>query len=212
MCLDYRGVNGHLAADINPLPRLEELVELASGNKYYATLDLKDAYFEVVLDESSRDITTFSDGVSLYIFKRLPFGLSCSPAIFSSQMAQLLPPLIRQGWVKNYLDDVILFAPDFDTLLSRLNTHFQHLSQGGVKLNLSKCAICKKEVNFLGHIVSEASCRPDPVNIEAVNNMKAPTNAKGVRRFLGMCGFYRKHIPSFAKIAAPLTNLTRKNT
>ncbi len=120
-------------------------------------------------------------------FNKLPFGLSCSPAIFSRQMTQLLSPLIRQGWVKNYLDDVILFAPDFDTLLSRLNTLFQHLSQGGVKLNLSKCAIGKEEVKFLGHIVSEAGCRPDPANIEAVNNMKAPTSAKGVRRFFGSC-------------------------
>ncbi len=111
-----------MAVDIYPLPRLEGLVELASGNKYYATLDLKDAYFQVILDESSRDITTFNDGVSLYRLKRLPVGLSCSPAIFSRQMAQLLSPLIRQGWVKNYVDDVILFAPDFDTLLSRLNT------------------------------------------------------------------------------------------
>ncbi len=47
MCLDYRGVNKHLATDIYPLPRLEELVEMASGNKYYATLDLKEAYFQV---------------------------------------------------------------------------------------------------------------------------------------------------------------------
>ncbi len=65
---------------------------MASGNKFYATLDLKDAYFQVVLDEKSRDITTFSDGVSLYRFKRLPFGLSGGPAIFSRQMAQLLSP------------------------------------------------------------------------------------------------------------------------
>ncbi len=80
MCLDYRGVNKTLAMDIYPLLRLEELVEMASGNKFYATLDLKDAYFQVMLDEDSRDLTTFSDGVSLYRFKRLPFGLSCSPA------------------------------------------------------------------------------------------------------------------------------------
>ncbi len=96
MCPDYRGVNKHLAVvDIYPPLRLEELVELAYGNKFYATLDLKDAYFQVVLDESSRDITTFSDGISLYQCKRLPFGLSCSPAISSRQMAQLLSPLIR---------------------------------------------------------------------------------------------------------------------
>ncbi len=211
MYLDYRGVNKNLARDIYPLPRLEELVEMASGNKFYATLDLKDAYFQVVLDEKSRNITTFSDGVSLYRFKRLPFGLSCSPAIFSRQMAQLLSPLIRQGWTKNYLDDVIIFAPDFNTLLTWLDTLFQHLSKNGVKLNLSKCDIGKREVKFWGHIVSEAGCRPNPENVKAVQNLKPPTSVKGVRSFLGMCGFYRKHIPRFAKIAAPLTNLTRKS-
>ncbi len=105
-----------------PLSRLEELVELASGNKFYVTFDLKDTYFQVMLDDSSRDITTFSDGVSLYRFKRLSFGLSCSPAIFSRQMAQLLSPLVRLGWIKNYLDDVIIFATDFNTLLNRLDT------------------------------------------------------------------------------------------
>ncbi len=110
MCLDYRGVNKHLAADIYLLPRLEELVEVASGNKYYATLDLKEAYFKVELEEPSRDLTTFSDGVSLYRFKRLPFGLSYSPVIFSRQIAQVLGPLIRLGWTRNYLDNIIIFA------------------------------------------------------------------------------------------------------
>ncbi len=131
---DYRGVNKHLAVDIYPLPRLEELVELASDNKFHATLDLKDAYFQVVLDEHSRGITTFSDGVSLYQFKRLPFGLGCSAAIFSRHMAQLLSHLIRQGWVKNYLDNVIPFASDFGSLFSRLDTLFKHLSQGGIQI------------------------------------------------------------------------------
>ncbi len=99
-CVDYMRVNKHLACDIYPLPRLKELVEMAAGNKHYATLDLKDAYYQIMLEEKSRDITTFSDGVSLYRFKRLPFGLSCSPAIFSRQIAQVLAPLIKQGWVK----------------------------------------------------------------------------------------------------------------
>ncbi|XP_045133135.1 uncharacterized protein LOC123517195 [Portunus trituberculatus] len=84
MCLDYRHVNKHLATDIYPLPRLEELVEQAAGHKYYVTLDMWEAYFQILLDEESRDLTTFSDGVTLYRFRRLPFGLNCSPAIFFS--------------------------------------------------------------------------------------------------------------------------------
>ncbi len=100
MCLNYRHVNKHLAADIYPLPRLEELAEQAAGHQYYVTLDMREAYFQILLDEESRDLTTFSDGVTLYWFKRLPFGLNCSPAIFSRRMASLLTPLLRKGFVK----------------------------------------------------------------------------------------------------------------
>lgn len=209
MCLDYRKVNQHLATDIYPLPRLEELVEQAAGHPFYVTLDMKEAYFQIPLDQESRDLTTFSDGIALYRFKRLPFGLSCSPAIFSRRMASVLSPLLQEGWIKNYLDDLILWAPDFPKLLDRLGKLFQVLTNNGVKLNLSKCTFGLKEVAFLGHKISAEGSKPDPKNVEAVQKMKAPTTVKEVRRFLGMCGFYRKHVPSFAKIAAPLTSLTR---
>ncbi len=172
---------------------------------------MREAYFQLMLDEESRDLTTFSDGVTLYRFKRLPFGLNCSPAIFSRRMASLLTPLLRKGWVRNYLDDLILFAPTFQDLLQRLRELFTLLTNNGVKLNLSKCTFGLKEVTFLGHRISADGCQPDPKNVEAVLKMKAPTTVKEVRRFLGMCGFYRKHIPSFAKIATPLTNLTKSN-
>ncbi len=59
MCLDYRKVNKQLTTDIHPLPKLEELVEAVASNEYYATLDVKDAYYQVMLDEASRDLTTF---------------------------------------------------------------------------------------------------------------------------------------------------------
>ncbi len=111
MCLDYRKVNKQITSDINPLPNLEELVENVAGSKYCATLDLKDAYYQVLLDEVSRDLTTFSEGINLYRFKRLPFELSCSASIFVRQLQGALAPLLRKGWVKSYLDDIILCAP-----------------------------------------------------------------------------------------------------
>ena len=90
MSLDYRHVNKHLATDIYPLPRLEELVDQAAGHQFYATLDMREAYFQILLEENSRDLTVFSDIITLYGFRRLPFGLTCSPAIFTRHMASLL--------------------------------------------------------------------------------------------------------------------------
>ncbi len=97
LCLDYRQVNKHFATDIYPLPRLEELEGQAVGHKYYVTLDMREAFFQLFLNEESRDLTTFSGGVTLYRFRRLPFGLNCSPAIFSRRLASLLAPLLRKG-------------------------------------------------------------------------------------------------------------------
>lgn len=66
MCLDYRKVNTQLMVALHPLLRLEEMVDTMTGHKYYTTLDMRNAYYLIVLDEDSRDPTTFSDGVTLY--------------------------------------------------------------------------------------------------------------------------------------------------
>ncbi len=198
MCLDYRKVNKQLTTDIHPLPNLEELVENMAGNHYYATLERKDAYYQVLLDEESRDLTTFSEGINFYRFKGLPFGLSCSASIFVRQLQAAMPPLLKQVWIKSYLDYVIVSAPSFHQLLQRLGEVFKHMGIMGIKLNISKCHIRQTETKFLGHIVPKEGFRPDPGNIEAITQMKAPTNLKEVRRLIGMVGFYRKHILNFS--------------
>ncbi len=88
---------------------------------------------------------------------------------------------------------------------------FERMEEVGIKLNLSKCHIGQQEVKFLGHIVSKKGIKPDPENVEAVSKMKPPTNVKETRRFLGMAGFYSKYIEKSSALAAPLTDLTRKN-
>ncbi len=87
-----------------------------AGNQYYASLDLKEAYYQVLLDEESRDLTTFTEGIKLYRFKRLPIGLSCSASIFVRQLQAAMAPLLKQGWIKSYLDDIIVSAPSFQQL------------------------------------------------------------------------------------------------
>ncbi len=102
-------------------------------------------------------------------------------------MSSLLAPLLQKGWLKNDLDDLIVWRLDFTTLLVRLR---------------------QKEVTFLGHKISGDGSRPDPKIVDGIREMRAVTKVKEVRRFLGMCGFYRKYVPIFSKIASPLTNLT----
>ncbi len=85
------------------------------------------------------------------------------------------------------------------------------MGEVGIKLNLSKCHIGQREVKFLGHIVPEEGFRTDTGNVEAIVNMKSPTNIKETRRFLGIAGFYGTHIDEFSHLAALLTDITRNN-
>ncbi len=166
--VNYRHVNKPLATDVYSLLRLEELVDQAAGHNSYATLDIRVFYFQIILDGNSRDFTASSDEVTLFRFRRLTFGQSCSPAIFTRHMAVLLSPLLKESWIKNYLDDLIIWVPDFTSLTQRLRKKFTLLEENDDKLNLSKCEMTKKEVTFLGYGISKEGSQADPKNVEAV--------------------------------------------
>ncbi len=138
MCLYYRHMNKHLATDVYPLPRLEKLLDQAAGHNSYATHDIRVFYFQIILDGNSRDLTAFNDGVTLYRFRRLPFGVSCSSAIFTRYMAAFLSPLLKKSWIKNYLDDFMIWAPYLSSLTLRLRKTFTLLKVNIDKVNLSK--------------------------------------------------------------------------
>ncbi len=79
------------------------------------------------------------------------------------------------------MDDLIIWAPDLSSLTQRLRKSFTLLTENGVKLNVSKCEIAKNEVTFLGYRISREGSQLDPKNVEAVLEMKPPTEVKEVR-------------------------------
>ena len=85
------------------------------------------------------------------------------------------------------------------------------MRKAGLKLELSQCAFFKKELQYLGHLVSEEGVQPLPEKLERIQNMPAPRNTKEVKQFLGLVGYYRKFIPCFPDITHPLSKLTAKN-
>ena len=76
-------------------------------------------------------------------------------------------------------------------------------------MKLSKCHFFTKEIQYLGHILGVEGIKPVPAKTEAIRAMHPPVNPKQVHAFLGLVGYYRKFIKNFAKIAKPLTMLTR---
>ena len=110
-----------------------------------------------------------------------------------------------------YLDDIIIFGKTFDEALQNHRLVFECLKEANLKLKPSKCFLFRKEVTFLGHLVSEEGIKCDPAKIECVKNWPKPRNVTEIKSFLGFAGYYRKFLLNFSMTASPLIKLTRKN-
>ena len=71
----------------------------------------------------------------------------------------------------------------------------------------SKCQFGRSSVGFLGHVISERGVGVDPAKVEAIREWARPSTCTDVRRFVGLANYYRRFVPRFSDIAAPLTAL-----
>ena len=110
-----------------------------------------------------------------------------------------------------YLHDIIIFSKTKEEHLQHLEEIFEWLQKAGLKLKLQKCSFFKKHIQYPGHLISDEGIQPLPEKLESIAKMPVPQNAKQVKQFLGLVGYYRKFVPHFSDIARPLTQLTKKN-
>ena len=74
-----------------------------------------------------------------------------------------------------------------------------------------KCLFFKKDLEYLGRIVSEEGVKPLPSKLQAIKKMEPPKNLTELQSFLGLVGYYRRFIPAFANIAQDLFELLKKD-
>ncbi|GJP62172.1 hypothetical protein CLOP_g19264 [Closterium sp. NIES-67] len=126
-------------------------------------------------------------------------------------MNHILRPLLDECVVV-YLDNILVYSRDMRQHVEHLRRVFKILRRLRFYVKLSKCDFALAKVQFLGHIVSAQGVHVDPKKIEAVRTWKAPENVKELQQFLGFVNYYNRFVPQYAKIAALLTNLLKKNT
>ena len=207
-CIDFRRVNEKSKFDAYPMPRVDELLERLGTAHFMTTLDLTKGYWQIPLTPESRERTAFSTPFGLYQFRTMPFGLHGAPATFQRMMDRILRP--HQQYAAAYIDDVVIHSEDWPSHLCKVAAVLQSLREAGLTANPKKCAIGKSESEYLGYRVGSGQIRPLIAKVKALADWPVPTTKTQVRSFLGLAGYYRKFIPSFATLAAPLTDLTRK--
>ena len=203
LCVDYRKLNTRTVRDAFPLPRIEESLDVLRKAKYFTSLDLMSGYLQVQVAHKEQQKTAFTTPMGLYEYTRMPFGLMNAPATFQLLMNTVFADM-HLSELLIYLDDVIICSATLEEHLKRLERVFVRLRQHGLKLKPSKCHFLRKEVKYLGHVVSEEGVATDPEKIAAVRDWPIPKTKKEVRSFLGFTGYYRRFIRDYAKKANPL--------
>lgn len=208
MCIDYRALNNITIKNSYALPRVDELFDRLQGAKYFSKIDLRSGYHQIRIASEDVSKTAFRTRYGHFEFLVLPFGLTNAPATFMHLMHQTFRAHL-DDFVIVFLDDILIYSKSLHEHERHVSKVLEILRREKLYAKESKCELFKKEVEFLGHYVSDVGVRMMESKVKAVQEWPTPTKALHVRSFLGTAGYYRKFIRDFSKVAAPLTDLTK---
>ena len=212
-CVDYRQLNAVTKADTFPLPRIDDLLDQLGASRYFSSIDLASGYWQIRMHAESVEKTAFVTPHGLYEFRVMPFGLTNAPAVFQRLMERVLAGLNPEegpNFVVVYIDDVLIFSRSLEEHFQHLRMVLRRIEEAGLKLKPSKCQFLRREVEYLGHLITPEGLQTNPRLVTAVKEFARPRNLQQLRRFVGLSSYYRRFIQGFSQIAQPLHALTRK--
>ncbi|GAB0205613.1 hypothetical protein GRJ2_003026900 [Grus japonensis] len=211
LTVDYHGLNEVTPPMSAAVPDMLELqYELESkAAKWYATIDIANAFFSIPLAAECRPQFAFTWRGVQYTWDRLPQGWKHSPTICHG----LIQTALEKGEAPEhlqYIDDIIVWGNSAEEVSEKGKKIIQILLQAGFAIKQSKVKGPAQEIQFLG-IRWHDGRRQIPMDIiNKIAAMSPPTNKKETQAFLGVVGFWRMHIPNYSLIVSPLYHVTRK--
>lgn len=209
LVVNMRAPNKAINREYFRLPLLEEMKVKLHGARYFAKLDLSNAFYHLELSDESRDLTTFLTESGMYRFTRLMFGVNCAPEIFQREMSRILS---GEKQVIVYIDDVLIFAESLEELRETVKRVLAIFEANNLTLNTAKCEFDRTRIKFLGHEVDQDGFHVDEEKIKSIQNFREPVTVSELRSFLGLAAFISPHVKNFAEITSPLWAVVASKT
>ncbi|WVZ93958.1 hypothetical protein U9M48_039907 [Paspalum notatum var. saurae] len=189
--------------------RLDDMLDELSGSIIFSKVDLRSGYHQIRMKLGDEWKTTFKTKFGLYEWLVMPFGLTNAPSTFMRLMNEVLRAFIGK-FVVVYFDDILIYSKSLHEHMDHLRAVFDALRAARLFGNIEKCTFCTYRVSFLGYVVTPEGIEVDEAKVQAIRSWPTPTTVSQMRSFHGLAGFYRRFVPNFSTIAAPLNELTKK--
>ena len=210
MVVDLRELN-KIIKDLDfPLPKLDEIIHLLHGAKFFAKADNTKGYWQFMLEEASKRLTAFVCPVGSYEHNRVPMGLKTAAAYYQRALQRVLEPLLYIH-ILQYIDDTLLYASTEEELLQCLEKYFTLMSEYNIKLHPGKFVLFAKKLTWGGKEISAEGTRPNPERIQSITELPEPTTVAELMNFVYGVAWFRGHIPYFAETAAPLYDIMKNS-
>lgn len=212
--IDPRPLNKALIRPTYYMQTIDDLLPKLNGVKVFSTVDAKDAFFHLKLDDESSYLTTCDSIIGRIRWLRMPNGISLAPEVFQARIQAALSQL--KG-VYCIADDALITGTG-QTLEEAQRDHDANLiaflnrcRQKNIKLNKNKLKLNRSSVTYMGHELTENGLRPSAQKIEAIVNMPSPTDKASLQRILGFATFLARYCKNFSETTAVLRELLVKD-
>ena len=181
MTLDARNGNKAILPTNHEIPRHEDIKAKLAECKIFSKIDLKSAFCQIELDETSRYLTVSHASDKRFRYKRLTMGLKPQQGKLN---VALKPIFVNINNVHLIHDDVIIAAKNVSDHIKAVGKLMEAVSLSGLTLNPDKFHFGYKEFKFWGMIYSAEGMKPDPAKVDALKYISQPSNGDDYISFL----------------------------
>ncbi len=204
LCVDYRQLNKITKQDSYFLPLIKELQDRLGRVKWFTSLDLKEAYYQVQMKKDKEWKTAFWTRYRHYKYTVMLFELKNTLIIFQRLINNMLREYL-DDFAITYLDDILIYSDDLEMHCSHVHKVLKKLNKRTLYVKKSKSKFEAKKIKFLNYIIQPEQIKKNSKKTDAVRNWPSSKQVKKVQAFLELMNYYWKFVLNYAKIAEPLT-------
>ena len=204
---DYRILNMATVKDRYPLPRIDDLLQNLRGSAIFSSVDALDGFHQVPMDTNDIDKTAVVTPFGSYVWRVMPMGLANAPAMFQRMMNRIFGAL---PFLKVYMDDILVHSANVEQHFKHLEEFLEVCLQNDIRLKRSKCYFFHQTLEWVGFRIQAGQLSCADHLVQRIQKFPKPTTHKQNLAFLGLCQFYMRFVRNYAEMAAPLTELTRR--